>query len=118
MITLNEVKQSLGITFNSQDDYLNLLLLGVLNDAENVTGYNFTDPSNEAYIELSNGDLSDTDSNPITAMSTDHMSGAIRLAVLQQIDFLYSKRGDLDNKRNDSFYLVLRRFSKHGKIFF
>lgn len=104
MISLNEVKQSLGITFNSQDDYLTSLLYRVVGEAEKVTGYNFIDDTKDHYLDLNN-------QNNTTCV-------VVKDAVLQHIDFLYSKRGDLENKRNDSFYLVLRRFCRTGKSFF
>lgn len=88
--TLQEVKQGLGITFNSQDTYLLSLLDGVLDDVERFSGIvtKSSDPDEDVVIPAK-----------------------IKLAIMNQIEFLYSNRGDLNNKRNDSFYHTLRSYT-------
>lgn len=86
--TLQEIKEGLGITFSSQDSYITALLNSAINEAERFTNKRFT--GNDAV----------------------EMNASIQQAIHDQVEFLYSNRGDLDNKRNDSFYHVLRSNSK------
>lgn len=90
--TLSEVKQGLGITFSSQDDYITSLLNSCINDAERFTG--------RKYVGIDAVD----------------MNASISAAIHEHINFLYSNRGDLDNRRNDSFYNTLRNNSTRSII--
>lgn len=88
--TLQEIKQGLGITFSSQDVYLLSLRDGVLDDVERFSGIvtKSLDPDEEVIIPAK-----------------------IKVAIMDQIEFLYSNRGDLNNRRNDSFYHTLRSYT-------
>lgn len=90
--TLADIKQSLSITFDDQDAYISSLLNACILDSERYTGKKYTGPD------------------------AVEMNASINLAIHDQVNFLYSNRGDLDNKRNDSFYNVLRSNSTRSII--